>query len=87
LYLRADSKYVEAHHVNGMLVLDESLASLEREFGEKLLRIHRGTLVARSKALEVERHGEHYYLHVDGVIGTLRVSRRYAAMVRKELHG
>ncbi|SFQ46651.1 two-component system, LytT family, response regulator AlgR [Geopseudomonas sagittaria] len=84
-HLQADSKYVEAHGAGGSILLDEPLVALEREFGDTLLRIHRSTLVVRSKAIEVERHGEHHYLHVEGVIGTLKVSRRYVAKVRQQL--
>lgn len=84
-HLQADSKYIEAHHAGGSILLDETLMALEEEFGDKLLRIHRSTLVVRSKALEIERIDGRHRLHVEGVIGTLPVSRRYAASVRRGL--
>jgi DNA-binding LytR/AlgR family response regulator len=70
-HLRADCKYVEAHGGGKVAILDESLASLEREFGDLLLRTHRGVLVVRSKA--------------EGEIEPVPVARRYVAMVREAL--
>lgn len=43
----ADSKYVEAHHPGGVLILTDSLTRLERELPE-FIRLHRGVLVRRS---------------------------------------
>lgn len=85
LYLRADSKYVEAHHVNGMLVLDESLAALEREFGDKLLRTHRGVLIARDKPARLVKRDVDWLVEIDGADELVPVSRRYVAKVRSQL--
>ena len=43
----ADSKYVEAHHSGGVLILSDTLARLERELPD-FIRLHRGALVRRS---------------------------------------
>lgn len=87
LYLRADSKYVEAHHAGGMLILDESLAALEREFGDKLLRTHRGALIARDKQARLVKRDVDWLVEIEGADELVPVSRRYVARVRKELHG
>lgn len=87
-HLRADHKYVEAHGGGQVAVLDETLAKLEAEFGDTLLRIHRSVLVVRSKAVAVERDtesGDRYWMHVEGEIEPLPVSRRYVARVREAL--
>jgi DNA-binding LytR/AlgR family response regulator len=86
-HLRADCKYVEAHGGGKVAILDESLASLEREFGDLLLRTHRGVLVVRSKAVAIERDKElsRHWLHVEGEIEPVPVARRYVAMVREAL--
>lgn len=84
LYLRADCKYVEAHHAGGMLILDESLATLERELGDKLIRTHRGVLIARDKPAALVRRGDDWLVEIEGA-DPVPVSRRYVARVRKEL--
>lgn len=43
----ADSKYVEAHHPGGVLILSDTLARLERELPD-FIRLHRGALVRRT---------------------------------------
>ena len=45
LYFRAEQKYVVARYRDGEALLDESLKSLEEEFGERFVRIHRNALV------------------------------------------
>lgn len=87
-HLEASCKYVDAHGSGGSLVLDESLASLEAEFGDLLLRTHRAVLVVRSRAAELLREtgdNPRYMLRVEGASEPVRVSRRYVAKVRKEL--
>jgi len=46
-YLQAEEKYVVVHHARGEDLIEESLKSLEAEFGERFVRIHRNCLVAR----------------------------------------
>lgn len=84
-HMIADSKYVEAHAADGVVVLDESLVKLEAEFGEHLLRINRGILVARGKAQAIHRADGQYFLVVDGLGALLPISRRYVARVRQAL--
>lgn len=43
----ADSKYIEAHHRDGVLILDDTLARLERELPE-FIRLHRSILARRT---------------------------------------
>jgi len=54
-YLQAEEKYVVVHHARGEDLIEESLKSLEEEFGERFLRIHRNCLVARYELVEVQR--------------------------------
>ena len=85
-YLQAEEKYVVVHHVRGEDLIEESLKSLEEEFGERFVRIHRNCLVARHDIVELRRgpdghvqavlrHGEH----------PLEVSRRCVAHLRETL--
>lgn len=43
----ADSKYIEAHHRDGVLILEDSLTRLASELPE-FIRLHRSYLVRRS---------------------------------------
>lgn len=54
-YLQAEEKYVVVHHARGEDLVEESLKSLEAEFGERFLRIHRNCLVARDEFQELRR--------------------------------
>ncbi len=46
LYFLADQKYVNVFHLNGQDLIDDSLKTLEDEFADTFVRIHRGALVA-----------------------------------------
>src|SRR5690606_33094178 len=52
-YLQAEEKYVVVHHARGQDLIEESLKSLEEEFGERFVRIHRNCLVARDELVEL----------------------------------
>ncbi len=82
-YLQAEEKYVVIHHAHGEDLLEESLKSLEEEFGGRFVRIHRNCLVARDQLAELQRGGDGQLLArlVDGN-RLLEVSRRCAAQVR-----
>ena len=54
-YLQAEEKYVVVHHARGQDLIEESLKSLEEEFGDMFVRIHRSCLVARRELLELRR--------------------------------
>ena len=92
LYFKADQKYVAAHHEGGKSLIDDSLKSLEDEFGDRFVRIHRGTLVALSRIESVVRNAD------GSTEATLRgasqdndkaliISRRHVAEVRRRLKG
>ena len=55
LYLRAELKYVTLRTRAREYVIEESLLSLEQELGERFVRVHRNTLVARQAISGVER--------------------------------
>lgn len=88
LYLRAEQKYVTVRTTTGEHVLDASLSELESRHGERFLRIHRNTLVARKalRALEKSPTGaEEWQLRLHGLAEGLAVSRRQVAAVREAL--
>jgi len=85
-YLQAEEKYVVVHHARGEDLIEESLRSLEEEFGERFVRIHRNCLVARQELVELRRDGDG---HVQAILrhggGPLEVSRRCVPQLRQTL--
>jgi two-component system response regulator AlgR len=55
VYLRAELKYVTIRTVAREHLTEESLTSLETEFGERFVRIHRNALVARQSIQGFQR--------------------------------
>lgn len=87
---RADQKYVCVTHDGGEHLIDDSLKSLESEFGDRFVRIHRGALVAVKRIERVERNaeGKHRVVLRNGSqVGNkdLIISRRHVAEVKKRL--
>lgn len=85
-YFLAEQKYVTVRHSSGEVIIDEPLKSLEEEFGERLLRIHRNALVARAhlEALEKQASGQ-WVIKIRDIGERLEVSRRHLTTVRKQL--
>jgi two-component system response regulator AlgR len=85
-YLQAEEKYVVVHHARGEDLIEESLKSLETEFTDRFLRIHRNCLVASDEFLELRRAP-------DGAVQAvlrhgktaLEVSRRCVPALREKL--
>jgi two-component system response regulator AlgR len=85
-YLHAEEKYVIVHHARGEDLIEESLKSLEEEFGSRFVRIHRNCLVARHEIVELKRSPDG---HVQALTrhgkAPLEVSRRCVAGLRETL--
>jgi len=89
-YFLADRKYVNVFHLNGQDLIDDSLKTLEDEFADTFVRIHRGALVAVT-SIESLRKTEDGRLQIvlrggatdddDGLI----VSRRHLTNVKRRL--
>lgn len=77
-YLRADNKYVAVGWPGNETLIDEALKSLETEFADRFVRVHRNALVAKAfiDTLEKGRDGK-VHLHMRGVDTTIDVSRRH----------
>ncbi len=84
--LRADSKYVEVHHLAGLALSDASLKSIEKQHPGRFLRIHRNALVDPARMRELRREGDGRSLLVlEGLEEPLEVSRRHLPQVRQLL--
>lgn len=84
LYFAADSKYVVVRTASEEHLIEDSLVNLEKEFGERFLRIHRNAMVATGciKGIEKTPAGA-WQVALRGVDKKLDVSRRHAAAVRR----
>ncbi|MBE2211852.1 MAG: response regulator transcription factor [Xanthomonadaceae bacterium] len=86
LYLQAEEKYVVVHHAHGEDLIEASLKSLEEEFGDRFLRIHRNCLVARDALKELRRDADgHAQAILHGVERPLDVSRRCVGELREAM--
>ena len=91
-YFQADQKYVRVHHAGGQDLIDDSLKSLEREFADDFVRIHRGAVVAANKIerLAKSEDGKHHVVLRGGSQepqNQLIISRRHLAEVRRRIKG
>jgi len=82
--LSAEDKYTTVIHKNGSLVISQTLLELENEYADILVRIHRGTLVAKKciRGLEKTHDGRHF-LQLEGYETLQQVSRRNLPAIRK----
>lgn len=83
-YFQADQKYVVVDTGTQQYLIEETLKSLEQEFADTFVRIHRNALVARRyiTGLGKVREGQAQVM-LAGVGRSLEVSRRHIAEVRK----
>ncbi len=88
VYFKAELKYVTLRTREHEHLIEESLVSLEKEFAETFIRIHRNCLVARGAINGFERAAgsgdekAHWEVLLEGVPERLPVSRRQWSGVR-----
>jgi two-component system response regulator AlgR len=89
-YILADQKYVNVYHAHGQDLIDDSLKSLEEEFADEFVRIHRGALVAVANIDTLRKTADgqtEVVLRGSGAHGAdgIVVSRRHLATVKRRL--
>jgi len=83
MFFFADQKYTTVRHVKGEDLIEDSLRSLEEEFGAAFVRIHRNALVGVRYLDGIERSPEgQYFVRIRGAEAPLQVSRRMAGELR-----
>jgi two-component system response regulator AlgR len=83
----AEQKYTTLRHAGGEELIEESLKSLEDEFANRFVRVHRNALAAIAHVEGLERDAAgHYFVRLRGG-ATLPVSRRQAGDVSRRLTG
>lgn len=84
-YFMADQKYVTVRHLNGEVLIDETLKDLETEFGEAFFRIHRNCLIRLDCMEGVEQNNGQVQVRLRGIPERLLVSRRLMPNLKKLL--
>jgi two-component system response regulator AlgR len=85
-FFRADNKYVTVRTGDAEYLLEESLKTLEDEFGVRFQRIHRNALVAAEYIVGLEKNAEgQTMVALAGVDERLEVSRRHQPELRARL--
>jgi two-component system response regulator AlgR len=87
LYLRAELKYVTVRTAEKEHLLEESLTSLEQEFADQFIRIHRNCLVSRHAISGFERNADEtesgWAVVIKATGEKLPVSRRQQHVVKQ----
>ncbi|PKO92465.1 MAG: DNA-binding response regulator [Betaproteobacteria bacterium HGW-Betaproteobacteria-1] len=92
IYLRAELKYITLRTHEREYLLDDSLTSIEQEFGEHFVRLHRNCLVAQRSIMGYERRQEpdgetHYVALLRELPEAIVVSRRQQHVLKELLKG
>ena len=87
---RADQKYVAVDHDGGRDLISDSLKSLEAEFDDRFVRVHRGALVAVDRIRRIDKNPagrSRIVLRNDSQVDDeeLIISRRHVAEVKRRL--
>ena len=82
----AEQKYVVARAADRELLLQESLKELERELGDRFIRVHRNALVSRPHILGLHKEEDgSWSVEMEGLTERAVVSRRHLAEVKQLL--
>jgi two-component system response regulator AlgR len=83
-FFLAEQKYTTVRHVKGEDLIEDSLRSLEEEFGTAFVRIHRNALVSVRYLEGIDRNSDgQYFVRLRGCEAPLQVSRRMAGELRE----
>ncbi len=86
-YLKAEQKYVTAAWPGGEILLDDSLVSIEQEFPERFIRIHRNALVAKKHITGLGKNEQGQpFVTLENMSDELIVSRRHLGSVKALLN-
>jgi two-component system response regulator AlgR len=81
-YFQADQKYVLVRYSGGEVLIEDSLKTLEDEFGDRFYRIHRNALISIRRVTGL-RNDNGVRVTFRDIDDTLEISRRHLPGVRK----
>ncbi len=87
---QADHKYTTVQYYKNNLIketiIEDTLKSLEQEFSEDFLRIHRNALIRKQKIESLEKQQDgHVFVYLNNMPNAIEVSRRHVAELRRWL--
>ncbi len=83
LFCRAEDKYTIIYHLGGEALVDDPLKSLEQEFTDEFVRVHRNTLVLRQRIRGLQRDGKgQHHVLLEGTEHQPLISRRNYSHIR-----
>ncbi len=86
VFFQSDQGYTRVVSADNELLIEDSLRTLEEEFEDSFVRIHRNALVAVSKVSEIARDGKgNQHVSMKGIEETLPVSRRMVGGLRRRI--
>lgn len=85
LFFTAEDKYTKLVHVNGEALIELSLKQLTEKYPADLLRIHRHTLINKSKLLALIYNDGQHFIKLIHYPNMLTVSRRALKQVKANL--
>jgi two-component system response regulator AlgR len=86
IYFKADQKYVTLRTADQEYLIEESLKTLEEEFSNQFIRIHRNALVAQHMLHGLTKNNDSQScISFSEIDDLLEVSRRHLPFIRKKL--
>lgn len=86
IYLRAELKYITVRTKEREYLIEDSLTTLEQEFADKFLRLHRNCLAAQASILGYEKrhteHENHWVALFKEIPETIAISRRQHHVIK-----
>ena len=82
-YFHAEQKYVTVRHKQGEVLIEDALKSLETEFADRFVRIHRNALVSLVALGGMQTENDANQVTFRDIDDQLEISRRHLPGVRK----
>ncbi len=82
-FFHADQKYVTVRHRDGEVLIEDPLKSLEKEFSEQFVRIHRNALINLRYLAGMRAQDDGQHVRFNEIDDTLEISRRHLPAIRK----
>ena len=82
-FFHAEQKYVTVRHKDGEVLIEDPLKSLEKEFSDQFVRIHRNALINLNFLAGMRAQDDGQYVRFNEIDDTLEISRRHLPAIRK----